>query len=208
MQSYEDVFKRFFQNKEMPNPFDADNFREFIQNQIQSAIPDLDENMDIPNSGQANPGSQNTDSDYNFNKDNSGIQPGHKFTKNPVQRPNRKGTTSGMSGHSTPSNSHSHVLKYNAFETHDHVIVRIAVPNSMSDPPTRLLVNSHRLFINSDKSNQPMLQLHIPKLVDAKLAKIDLRNDILEVVLPKKNQEPLTEYRLANIIEATKNDQT
>lgn len=199
MQSYEDVFKRFFQNNDMPNPFDGNKFREFIQNQIQSAIPDLEEYTDMANSDSANQGSQNSHYDVNYRqREESSSENGNMHAHYPAQRPHRKGTTSGMS---RPSPSHNHVLNYNAFETHDNVIIRIAVPQNITEQPSKILLNSHRLFVKSEESAQPLLQLHMPKLINPEQTRIDLRNNVLEIVLPKKEQEPLSEIRLAQLFE-------
>jgi len=198
LQSYEDVFKRFFQNNEMPNPFDGNKFREFIQNQIQSAIPDLEEYTDMANSEQTNSDGQNSHYDINYKQSGSSSEKGNTYSHYPAQRPHRKGTTSGMA---RPSASHNHVLNYNAFETHDNVIIRIAVPQNITEQPSKILLNSHRLFVKSEESAQPLLQLHMPKLINPEQTRIDLRNNVLEIVLPKKEQEPLSEIRLAQLFE-------
>lgn len=203
MQLHEEMFNKFFQQNDFPNPFDPEGFGKFIQDQIKNAMPDNEEAKDQSNQGFSpfgNPsaGRQGT---YDFNPSRSGLpipQQGQNIAQPPVQR---KGTSSGL-GRSTgtnPPETTNQELNYNAFETHEDIIIRVQVPEDEANQPVRFLQNSHQVSFYNEDHNRPLLQIQLPKPVEPKQTKMGFRQGVLEVKLTKKVQEPMTEINLSDL---------
>lgn len=179
MPSFEDMFKGYFDGQNnMPNPFDPDSFSQFIQDSIKNSFPDQ--------AGFTQPGA-----------------PGG-------QGPQYSQNTAPGGGNNQPRRPHPHAnnqgIQHNLFETHDHIIVRIASdPRSNPEPPQKLYLNSNELLLKGSDGGQPMFHIHLPKPVSAKHTKVDLRNGVLEVSMLKKSPEPYAEINLADLFSGNTN---
>lgn len=183
MQSFEDIFKYYFDNQNnMPNPFDPDAFSDFIKESIRSSFPDQSGEF-----GQQGPWGQDGAGPFNQSQSQNQSQGGGgpQFNAH-KQRPN-KGNSNG--------------IRHNIFETHDHIIARIASdPQSNTEPPTSILLNSHELLLKGHDTQEPILHVQLPKPVSARHTKVDFREGILEISMLKKSQEPFTEIVINDVV--------
>lgn len=191
MPAFDDMFKKFFENNDFPNPFDPEGFGRFIQEQIKNAMP---ENIE-QNGGQSQSGQAVDFSSQPKPSNQSQGQPRRNGTNSGLGRPQNQ--AAGRSVHqqgtaAQPSQpQQQQELNYQAFETHDDFIVRVEIVEDPSLQPKKIALNSHQINFFNEERNQPLLHIQLPKPVEAKEIKAGFRQGILEIKLPKKPDEPV-----------------
>lgn len=187
MQNFDDIFKKYFDYQDnMPNPFDPDSFSQFIKDSISNSFNNPDATQSGPHGPQGDPGTQSGPGAQ------GGVQGAHK-------RPNNGANNRGPQQQAQQAQGNNQGLQHNVFETHDHIIIRIAAdPRTNPDPPEKLYLNSRELLLKG-QDGQTMLHLQLPKPVSAKHTKIDYRNGILEISMLKQSPEPFAEINLTDL---------
>ncbi|TCP21938.1 hypothetical protein EV207_13825 [Scopulibacillus darangshiensis] len=202
MHQDDDMFEKFFQQNNFPNPFDPEGFGKFIHEQIKNAMPDNGEAMgqswkDSPSYGNRNGGQGNTGMSGQLQSQNTAGTPAK-----------RKGTTSGF-GRSTniakspnppnPTNNQQQSLNYQGFETHDEFIFRVQIPDDVKHQPKNMYLNSHEVSLVGRDPKVPLLQTQLPKPVEPEQTKYRFQHGVLEIKLVKKPHEPTSEINLSNL---------
>lgn len=198
MPQFDDMFKKFFDQNEFPNPFDPEGFGRFIQEQIKSAMPENVEGMTQPQSGSGQT------VDYS-------AQP-QRNTMNLPTTGSKKGTNSGMG---RPSNQQAQgtraqtaqagptqeqqELNYQAFETHDDFIIRVEIVEDEALHPKNIALNSTQVTFLNGEATKPLLHIQLPKPVQPDQIKAGFRQGILEIKLPKKEEEGLIRVDLSDM---------
>lgn len=157
------------QGSNTPNPFNADSFADFIYEQIKNAMPNNANGLQGSGPGQGSIGNP--------------FQQQHQAA-NPVQ---------GSSIHANKTD-----IKYNVFEMHGYVIVRISMSNTDPSKKKSILVNSYELLLKEEGRNTPLLHVPLPKPVSSKKTKLSMQNGILEVQIIKKATEEHSEFEISD----------
>ena len=196
MQSFDEMIRKFFDKSDLPNPFDPERFGRFLQEQIKNALP-KDPNT-LNQDGLETTGMNNTTQRFNQYS-----MPPH-FDRFHI--PTHKGATTGLNRApipqpiQTPSTQQpNQELNYQAFETHNELIVRVQIPEDPKFKPKNIKLTSYQLNFDNGEQGEPLLQIQLPKAVDPEETKCGFREGILEVKLAKRAFELIKEIDISNV---------
>jgi HSP20 family molecular chaperone IbpA len=205
MQSFDELIKNFFENNDLPNPFDPERFGRFLQEQIQNALPKDPNTLNRVGLNQMG----NTDAKGGPNQ--YPMPPAFDRSKIPGMNQlqgNRKGTTKRLNQapfsqipqstqQSQPQPQQE--LNYQAFETHDELIVRVQIPKTAQMMPKKIKLTSYHITFNNEERESPLLQIQLPKAVNPDVTKWGFREGILEVRVAKRVFDSSTEIDISSI---------
>ncbi|MFC7395348.1 CS domain-containing protein [Scopulibacillus cellulosilyticus] len=211
-QPFDEIIQKFFKQTNFPNPFDPEMFGKFLQEQIGNAIPN-----NLTSSGET--GLEPTGKEK-INQRNLNQHPLAKnFDRSNIPdisdlRKRRKGTTSGLGSPNAQSNQQSPAhqgqaeqeLNYQAFETHDELILRVQIPSETNRHPKKMMLTNYQITFIGKEGSKPLLQIPLPKAVVPGETKLGFKKDLLEVKLFKISEEPVKEFDISHLLRQSDED--